>query len=221
VWVDESVFLTATDTLFARGRSALMTNRARADFDNVFAGSTLPFNMAYKDYREPFDPGVPLERTGGEWTPIEDHPDEVVGLAQTSTAGDARGIAGTATDDQVVTARVRLDQSGSSPSGTWFGLLARYVDASTHYYLSVRSTGQLQIRKQVNGAITVLATAPYTVNAGEFHDYKLTVIDNQLHAYVDGRFVAGALDGSIAAGRFGIGMYRTAATFQNLIVTQP
>ncbi len=222
VRVDGDFFLSATDSSFTHGSSALMTNRTLADFDNVFAGSTLPFSLHSKDFTDFRDPAFGLAQTGGQWTPVEGPDSELDGLAQTSTEGDARGVSGpSSTDDQRVEARIRLDQSGTSPSGTWFGVLARYVDARTHYYLSVRSTGQLQIRKQVNGVITVLATAPYTVAAGGFHDYALSVVGNELHAYVDDRFVAGALDDAIPRGRFGVGMYRTAVTIRRLDATQP
>jgi hypothetical protein len=221
VLVDGALVLWANDATIPRGRSALMTFRTRADFDNVIAGPTLPFNVAQKPFRSTFEAGRPMSETGGSWTYAEAPNGDIEGRAQTSTDGDARAVVGVATGDQIVKARIRLDRSGTSPSGTWFGLLARYVDSRTHYYLSVRSTGELQIRKQVNGAITVLESVPLTTTPGVFREYKLAVIGNQLHAYVDGRFVAGALDGEIPSGQYGFGMYRSAATFQNFDVTQP
>ncbi len=213
----------ATDATHSHGRAALMTYRTRADFDNVFAGSTLPFTLTYEDFTNENDFGPrPFTWVGGTWTLAEDpNTGNLLGVAQTSTAGDVRVFHGASVDDQEIESLIRLDQSGTSPSGTWFGLLARYVDAGTHYYLSVRSTGQLQIRKQLGGTITVLASVPFTVNPGEFHKYKFVVTGNELHAYVDGVFRAGALDNSIPRGQYGFGMYRSAATIQGLTATQP
>jgi hypothetical protein len=44
----------------------------------------------------------------------------------------------------------------------WFGVLGRYVNDGTYYYLSVRSSNTLSLRKVVNGSITVLGTVPFT-----------------------------------------------------------
>jgi hypothetical protein len=42
-----------------------------------------------------------------------------------------------------------------------------------------------------------------------------------LHAYVDGAFVAGAIDHAIARGQYGIAAVRAAATWQSFFVDQP
>jgi hypothetical protein len=57
----------------------------------------------------------------------------------------------------------------------WFGLLARYIDARNHYYVTVRSTGQVQIRKIVNGVNTVLGTANFTAVPGRYNDVRFSV----------------------------------------------
>jgi len=60
-----------------------------------------------------------------------------------------------------INAHIRLD-SFATPSGAWFGLLARYVDARNYYYLTVRSSNVLQIRKLVNGVTTQLKSVSFT-----------------------------------------------------------
>jgi hypothetical protein len=221
VFVDGQQRLLARDAGLTHGSIALLTYRARADFDNVYASPTVPFNLALKDFTDLFDPGRPFSVSGGNWTPVEGPGGEIAGRAQTSTTGDARAIIGTETDDQSVAARLRLDRYNASPQGAWLGLFARWRDARTHYYLALRSTNRLEIRKQVNGAITVLASVPFTATPGRFYDLKFTALRDELHAYVDGRLVAQALDGDIATGQYGLGTYRTAATFQRFEVDQP
>jgi hypothetical protein len=47
------------------------------------------------------------------------------------------------------------------------------------------------------------------------------VVKNQLHAYVDDLFVAGAVDDEITKGQYGLGTYRATARFQTFEVEQP
>jgi hypothetical protein len=81
--------------------------------------------------------------------------------------------------------------------------------------------GRLDIRKKVNGTITVLKTVPYTVTPGTYHRYRFVLVKDQLHAYVDDLFVAGAVDGEITRGQYGLGTFRATARYQNLFVEQP
>jgi len=73
----------------------------------------------------------------------------------------------------------------------------------------------------LNGTITVLKSVPFTATPGRYYDFKFVVIGNELHAYVDDVFVAGAIDNGIAEGQYGLATYRAAATFQNFFAYQP
>lgn len=221
VEVDGVQRLITRDDALTHGNVALLTFRARADFDNVYASPTVPFNLAFKDFSDAFDPGRPFTLLGGTWDFQEEPGTTDLTWAQFSVDGDARAFIGTPTDDQVVQARVRLDAYGSSNTGAWFGLLARWVDARTHYYLSVRSTNRLEIKRQVNGSIATLASVPFTATPGRFYDLKLSVLGDELHAFVDGVLVAQAQDNLIPSGQYGLGTYRAAASFQRFEVEQP
>jgi hypothetical protein len=100
-------------------------------------------------------------------------------------------------------------------------VIARYQDPLNYYYLSVRGSGQLQIRKVVNGVTTVLAARNFTVNPGEFHEYELHAFGDQLHAAVDREVLATAHDSDLTVGRHGVATYRSGAFFQDIIVDQP
>ncbi len=219
VYIDGTTILEHIDESIDHGRVALMTFDARADFDNVFAAPTAIRQVAWKDWA-----GADFNRdpafTGGTWQRMGE-PGAWQGMGQSATTGGAMAITGVPIDDQRVITRARLDEFNPSPQGAWLGLFARYVDARTHYYLTLRSSGVLQIRKQVNGVITVLASTPFAASPGTFYDLRFDVLGNQLHAYVNDVRVAQAIDDDIASGSYGLGTYRTAATFRNLNVLQP
>ena len=221
VYVNDSFLVGATDTALAHGRAALMTYRARADYDNVFVTPTPPFNVAAKDFSDFNFWGKPFTTEGGNWTVVEQQGNPDIAFGQTTTDGNARAFIGTPTGDQEIHSQAKLTSFGSSSQGAWFGFLARWVDARTHYYLSVRSTGRLEIRKVLNGTITVLKSVPFAATPGKYYDFRFSVTGNELHAYVDDKFVAGAIDNDIAAGQYGLATYRAAAAWQNFNVDQP
>jgi hypothetical protein len=219
--VDGAQVLAVSDNSFKHGRTALMAYRVSADFDNVYAAPTPSLNLAWKNYPEVwYDWGRDFTYIRGTWQLTGD--DDPDGMSQTNTDTSAYALLGSDTDDQRVTSRVRLDTfNGNGSQVAWFGLFARYRDAANYYQVSLRSSNQLQIRKVVNGQLTVLAATPLTVTPGVFHDLRFDVFGHQLHAYLDDVLVAQALDGAVSSGHYGVGTYRTAATFQTFMVDQP
>ena len=173
--------LTAEDTTFGGGSVALLTSRARADFDNVLARQTASFIFVNRQYDSGNSNGRDWSFSGGAWS---DTP--WVGLKQTDTAGSASAIIGVPVADQDLSAELKLDSSGSSNPVSSFAMVARYVDARTYYSLSVRSSGQIQLRKTVGGVTTVLRAASFAPGAG-YQTYRLRVVGRELHGYVDGR----------------------------------
>jgi hypothetical protein len=170
---------------------------------------------------------VDLTTAGGNWQVLyheaetEEEPGYYDGLQQLDMSGDARAYIGTPVANVDLFAHVRLDAFGASPQSAWFGLLARYVDPGNFYYVTARSTGQIQIRKVVNGVITVLASAPFAPVPGRYYDLQFRVINDQLQLFVDRTLVASAHDGVIASGKYGLATYRTRATWERFWVFQP
>jgi pectate lyase len=103
----------------------------------------------------------------------------------------------------------------------WFGLMARVVDSSNYYYVTVRNNNTISLRRLTNGVIQVLDTAPLNVAAGTAYTLRLEAIGTSLRAYVNGRLLVEATDATIDAGRYGLVTYRTAAEFDDFLVTQP
>ena len=99
--------------------------------------------------------------------------------------------------------------------------MARFVDASNYYYMTVRSSNTLSLRKLTNGAITVLATVPLTVSADTSYALRLEAVGSQLRGYVNGRLLLEATDTTHARGMGGAVMFKTSADFLNYRAYQP
>jgi pectate lyase len=138
---------------------------------------------------------------------------------QSVANGDARAVHGGPTGDQIVTADIR--PASFHASGGWAGLMARYVDTRTYYYVFLHSSGKASLRRWINGRITVLDEAPFTVTAGTSYRVRMEAIGSSLRLYVNGRLLAEAVDAAIPQGRYGLVTYRAAAEFDNFIATRP
>jgi len=198
------------------GKSGIAMYRTRADFDNV---SVTPGPRG-TIYRSDF-----ASTSLDGWSPTGAGQWSVRGgaLAQDSIGGDARFAIGTLTGDQVVQARVK-PTAYAAPSGTqerWIGVFARFKDPQNFYYLSLRSGNTVSLRKVVNGAITTLASAPFSVVLGKPHLLRLEVTGTQLRGYVGGVQRLQASDAALAEGSGGLVTYKTAATFDDYVAYQP
>jgi hypothetical protein len=218
VSIGDGIMLEAIDNALTHGRAALLTHLSRADFDNLYVSPTESRYLFSQSFALS-GVGRPFTQMGGTW--VGPAPgDTTQSLRQTDTSGLALAIAGVPVTDQLVRSSVVLDAYGSTQPVPWFGLLARYVDANNYYYLSVRGSGQLQIRKIVNGVTTVLVGRTFTAVPGQLRSYEMRVQGNQLHAFVNGERIATAVDSDLPIGRYGIATYRTAATFRSMDAIQ-
>jgi hypothetical protein len=219
VYVDGRLILDADSAGPTHGRAALLTDRAQAEFDNVVVSPTLHTTM----YASDFEAGTagPWTFTGpGYWNLW---PGLSTVFYQSSIAGDARASIGVPTGDQVVRVRARLD-TFASPSGSqerWFGVMARHVDERNFYYLSLRSSNTVSLRKVVNGSVTTLGTASFTVQPGTWYQLRLDAVGNRLRGYVDGTLLLEATDGSLASGNSGPVMFRAATDYDDFTAYQP
>jgi len=214
-YVDRQNPLVVEDTSLTHGSAALVTHRARANFDNTYVkptSSVAQFSQEYPWYVF----GRELTYIGGNWQQPE------AGLQQSDTSGKAFAIVpNPPIGDQAVRAVARLDSFGSTNPVSWFGLVARYVDPQNYYYLSVRSSNTLQIRKVVNGVGTVLKSVPFTVAPGDDHNYQFEVRGNELSATVGGVVLARAIDNSLTSGQVGFATYRAGASYSLVSAGQP
>lgn len=228
VYLDGALVLEARDGALTQGRTALLSYRAAADYDNVvvspFATQTI---YSAGDGRSSEPQPEPWEYSGPgswrwEWEEITPETGNDL-FRQVSTAGDARAVigpAGMADTDQIVETRIRPRTFGAS-GDPWFGVLARFQDTSSYVYLSLRRSNTLTLRKVVNGSIQQLASAPLTVSPDAWYTLRLEAVGSQLRAYLNGALVLEASDSQPSGGRVGLVTFRAAADYDYLRAVTP
>lgn len=217
VFVDGRLLATAEDAApVVPGNAAVVMYRAQADYDNVVASPMPRATIFADDFNDPSTYVGDWTHTGtGQWTPANG------AFAQNSIGGDARALIGAPTDDQIVSVRVRPMAYAAGTGERWTGVLARYRDDRNYYYLTLRSSGTLSLRKLVNNVITPIATVPATVSLGSWHALRLEVTGNTLRAWLNGSLVIQATDTAHTGGRAGPVTYRAAAQFDDYEAYQP
>jgi len=219
VYIDGALLLDVDAGGATHGHPAIFTDRAEADFDNVVLTPSPRTTMYATDFEAPAV--GPWTKTGiGLWT-LWSGESQV--WLQSSVAGDARASIGTPTDDQVVRVRARLNTFASA-TGTeerWFGVMARESDPRNYYYLTLRSSNTLSLRKFVDGVATPLAATTFTVAPATWYDLRLEAVGNQIRAYVNGTLRLEATDATHARGASGLVMFKTAADFDDFSAYQP
>jgi hypothetical protein len=216
VYVDGQLMWQVSDSVHTHGSAGIRTYKAAADFDNIVISPTSQTTLLIDRFDMPDHPIVWTARQGQWVQPTESSPL----MSQTSLGGDGRLTASETADDQVVTARARANTF--APGGErWFGLMARFQDERNFYYVTVRNVGTVSLRKVVNGTIYILDTASLPVTTGQWYSLRLEAVGNLLRVYVDGRLLVEAADSSHARGTYGLATYRTAADFDDVVVTQP
>jgi hypothetical protein len=78
-----------------------------------------------------------------------------------------------------------------------------------------------ELRKLVNGTVTVLDTAQFNVSKLGTYALRPEAVGTSLRAYIDGNLVLEANDSSYAKGKYGLATYKTAATFDEFVAWEP
>ena len=222
VYVNGTPVLDADDSTLARGRAALLTHQSSAEFDNVVASPTPATILYAHDFTSSGGPTDLWSFTGiGLWrSSVVSGSNRV--FSQSSVAGVARAVIGVPTDDQSVDVRARPTTfAGTGNGDRWFGVMARYVDDSNYYYLSLRNTNDVSLRKLTNGAITVLGTYSLPVTLGTWYRLRIEAVGTQIRGYVNGILVAEASDSTLARGTAGPITNRAAVEFDDYRAIQP
>jgi hypothetical protein len=102
---------------------------------------------------------------------------------------------------------------------SWFGLATRWRNASNYYYVTVRNSGVVSLRRNVNGTFRELAAAPLPVILARTYKVRLESIGTRHRVYVNGEPLLDVDDSSIASGRAALLTLRTAAEFDNVVAS--
>jgi hypothetical protein len=156
----------------------------------------------------------------GTWSVIPDPGGGTNVFAQTSTSGDAKASAGSASwTNQVVEAKVKI--TSFNGSNRFAALYARFQNPSNAYFVALRSNGTLTLNRLVGGAATAMVTRQFPVQTGTWYTVRLEAIGSSLRMYVDGVLRGSATNTQFAAGKIALGTSFAGAVFDDVVVTTP
>ncbi len=216
VYLDGTLVLDVDDeTLAGPGRAGITMYRSRADYDHVVVTPSPQFTIFRNNFASyagnwRFSGSGQWQLTNGVY-------------AQNSIGAEARALMGPPLTDQVVRARIRpiAYAAATGSQERWSGLVARHVDDSNYYYVTLRTSNQLSLRKLINGSIVTLGTVPLAVSLNSTYDVRLEAVGGQLRVFVNGQLRLQAHDGSHARGRGGLMTYKAAVQYDDYLAYQP
>ncbi|GIH03122.1 hypothetical protein Rhe02_11890 [Rhizocola hellebori] len=153
--------------------------------------------------------------SGGTWSVTTDGSRV---LSQTGTSSDARARAGSSSwTNYTVTARVK--PTAFNGSSRFVAVLARAQSNTSYYYLTLRSTNTIELKKLVGGSSTTLATGSFTVTTGTWYTVALSVAGSSLTGLVNGTARLSAVDTQFASGGIGVATYFASASFDDVSIS--
>ncbi len=137
---------------------------------------------------------------------------------QSSTTGDAGAfVTNINWTNQAIEADVK--PTAFDGANRWAGLVVRRTNASNYYYLALRQSNVLELKRMVNGTFVTLASTPVSVVLNRNYRLRMEAVGTRLRAYVDGRLAVEASDSALQQGHAGVQMYRTRADFDNVVLS--
>ena len=224
VMVDGIPRLHVKDTSFTHGHPGVAGYRTRFEVDNVIVSPATRLLVRLETPERQWWAYAPADLSTGEWAHAYDAGVNNWIMRQSANAGDARWFSRTAIGNQVVSARMRPMSYGAT-TGTqdpWVGIAAHVVDERNYYYLTLRRSNQVSLRRVVNGQVQVLATVPQSVTTGAWYDLRLELIGTNIRAFVNGDLKIQTTDPTRSGGgRNALLMYKTAADTFSWVAYQP
>ena len=137
---------------------------------------------------------------------------------QSSTAGDAGAVL-EAFDWTSQSIQAEVKPTAVNGSNRWVGLATRRTDASNYYYVALRSSGIIELKRMHGGAFATIdsASLPWALN--RTYRVRLESVGTRHRVYVDGALVLEAEDDALSHGRAALLSYRAAADYDNVIVS--
>ena len=121
--------------------------------------------------------------------------------------------------DQIVEAKV----DASAFNGTSFvAVYARFNTVNDSYYLTLRSTGAVELKRIKGGLVTTYATTAAGIyDPLAAHVLRLEVVGNSLRGFVDNTLAVSGSDPEWAfqSGQAGVGGYHASVAFDNVFAS--
>ena len=141
-------------------------------------------------------------------------------LLQSATDQNSRALLnGSNWTDQVIEANV---DAGAFNGSSFVAVYARFNTVDDAYYMTLRSTGAVELKRIKGGAVTTYAsTAAGAYDPLVAHVLRLEVVGNTLRGYVDSSLVVSGTDNDWAfqSGQAGVGGYRASVAFDNVFAS--
>jgi len=99
------------------------------------------------------------------------------------------------------------------------GLATRRTDASNNYYVALRSSGIIQLKRNQGGVFATIDSASVRWALNRTYRLRLESVGTLHRVYVDGNLVLEAWDDALSHGRAALLSYRAAADYDNVIVS--
>jgi hypothetical protein len=101
----------------------------------------------------------------------------------------------------------------------WAGLSVRFQDTSNHYFLALRSSNQLQLRKVVNGSFQTIASRATPILVNQTYRLRLEAVGTRIRGFLNGILLLDAVDESLQQGRPALFTSRAQAEYDNVLVS--
>lgn len=154
--------------------------------------------------------------TTGSWSVVQDSGNYV--YSQSSSSEGRTSAGSQAWTNYTLEAKVKIDNFNGT-NRTY--VAGRYQDGNNFYAASLYNSdgGKLELRKKVSGSSSTLATTDYALTTGVWYTVKLNLSGSTISMYVNNQLVLTASDSSLSSGAIGLVAYKTAAKFDDVIVT--
>jgi hypothetical protein len=161
---------------------------------------------------------------GAGWTPVPGSRWSVAQVGdtrvyrQSDTSADAGAVLDAADwTDQSIQADVT--PTAFNGNDRWVGLATRRTDASNFYYVTLRSSGIVALRRMLNGQFGTIASASLPVTLNRTYRLRLESVGSRHRVYVDGVPWLDVDDADLTHGHPALLMYRATADYDNVVVT--
>lgn len=182
-------------------------------------GGSIPSVQAASIFSDDFESGNAgsWTHTSGSWTVVQDGSSHV--YYQSGNTEGRTSAGNSSWTDYSVQADVKIDNFNGT-NRTY--LCGRYTDGNNYYAASLSNSngGTLEIRKKVGGSSTTLATkTDFPVTAGTVYTVKLELSGSTINFYVNNVLQLNAHDNNLTSGGIGLVAYKSAAKFDNVVVS--
>lgn len=165
-----------------------------------------------------------LASDGAVWQPTAGSAFTVVNAGNTgvyrqsdTTNTAAAYLPDTTAANQAIQAELTL-RAINGPNA-WAGLVVRRMDDANYYYVTLRASGTVELKRMVQGQFATLGIAATPVSVGVKYRLRFEAIGSQFRVYLNEVLMLTAIDYRQVQGTAGVMTNRAAVDYDNVIVS--